>query len=128
MAVIMDGVSYDVQISFPSIQRSFNIPQGNNQGKNLAYGDIDDIFGTEYGYSFAVEANPNNAADYDSFYEAISAPIGFHTITMPYAQSTITFQAKITSGTDVYHGLIGGVHRWKQLTVNFRPVQPQRTV
>lgn len=128
MAITMDGVSYNVRITFPSIERRFNIPQGQNRGKNLAYEDIDDIFGTEYGYSFTVEHDPADIDDYDAFYEAISAPIGFHTITMPYGQTTLTFQTKVTSGRDTFRGTMAGKKRWEALTVNFEPTKPQRTV
>lgn len=128
MAILMDGVSYNVRITFPSLSRSFNIPQGSNKGKNLAYEDIDDIFGTEYGYSFTVEADPADVDAYDSFYEAVSAPVGFHTVTMPYGQSTITFQAKVTSGSDTFRGTFASKKRWGPLTVRFVPFKPQRTV
>lgn len=128
MAVLMDGVTYNVRVLYPSVERSFNIPQGQNKGKSLAWSDLDDIFGTEYGYTFSVEADPAHVEDYDAFFEAISAPVGFHTITMPYAQTTITFSAKVTSGKDKYFGIVGGKHRWKQLSVNFYPTEPQRTV
>ena len=128
MAVIMDGVTYNVRIAYPTLERSFNIPQGQNRGKSLGYSDIDDIFGTEYGYQFNVEEDPAHRADYDLFYEAISAPVGFHTITLPYGQSTITFQAKVTSGRDVFRGIVGGRRKWEGLEVRFSPIVPQRMV
>ena len=125
--ITMDGASFNVAVVFPSMKRSFNIPQGSAAGKSLAYSDIDDIFGTEYGYEMHVEPIPGQEADYDSFFYAISSPVGSHEITVPFAQSTITFRAKVTSGADNFHGKLAGVQRWKGLTVVFTPIQPQRT-
>ena len=125
--VTMDSINYNVRIVYPTLMESFNIPQGSNAGKSLSYTDIDDIFGTEYGFTFDVQPVPGHEADFDAFFQAISAPIGYHEITMPHSQTTITFNAKVRSGSRRYYGEMGGLKRWKDLTVNFTPITPQRT-
>ena len=127
MGITIDGTEYNVRIVFPSLTRSFNIPQGANAGKSLAYSDIDDIFGTEYGYSFDVQPVPGAETEYDAFYYAISAPVGHHTVEMPFGQTTLSFSAKITTGRDKFYGTMKGMNQWRDLTVNFTPIQPQRT-
>ena len=34
------------------------------------------------------------------FYEAISAPVDSHSLTVPYAQGTLTFEAYVANGDD----------------------------
>ncbi len=123
----IDGETYDVRIVYETLSRSFEIIEGSNAGTSLSYRSIRDIQGTGYTYSMQVEPNPANPAAYDAFYEKISEPVEYHTVEMPYGQSTITFQAKIDSGHDTYRGKIGGYNYWKGLTITFGYMQPQRT-
>lgn len=124
--ILMDGKTYHVMVVFPSRQRSFRLIEGKNAGPSLSQRSIRDLKGTSYGYMMQVERNPEYPEDYDAFYEAISEPVDFHEITMPYNQGTITFEAKITGGTDVDEGVLRGRRKWRGLTVAFEPMEPQR--
>lgn len=126
LGIKIDGTTYNVMLVYPDTKRSFSIPQGRASGKSLAYSDIDDIFGTEYGYQMNVEPVPGQEEEYDAFFDAISAPIGFHTVELPYGQSTLEFSAKITGGSDTYLGKIAGKQRFGVLSISFVPTEPQR--
>ena len=79
-----------------------------------------------YAYQLAVEPNPAHPEDYDAFYEAISAPVPSHKITMPYGQGTMEFDAEILSGEDRLLGKMAGVNRWTGMVVDFQPLSLQR--
>lgn len=124
--IIMDGVTYHLRIVFESLTRSFELLSGKNQGTNILGRELRDLIGTGYSYSMDVQPDPNYPTDYDDFYQAISEPVDVHEITLPYGQTTMTFDAKVSSGQDVFAGTLAGVKRWKNLTVNFDYIQPQR--
>ena len=124
--IIMDGRTYRVRVAFGSRKRSFSLISGKNAGESLNHRRIRDLLGSGYSYQLQVEPNPSYPADYDDFYHAISAPVDYHTVTMPYGQTTITFQAAVTGGEDMDRGMLGGARRWSGLTVNFVYMEPQR--
>lgn len=128
MGITMDGRTYDVRIVYNTLVRAFELIEGENAGQMLSGRYDRDLIGTAYSYQMAVEPNPLNRADYDAFYEAISAPTPTHRITMPYAQTTITFDARVVSGQDVHGGSIGGKKLWSGLVVDYIANTPQRMV
>ena len=125
--VTMDGKSYRLRVRYNTMERAFELRSGDNEGYMLSGRHERDLLGTGYSYQFSVEPDPRHPEDYDAFYEAISAPVDRHEITMPYGQSTITFQAEVESGQDVWQGRMAGVSRWTGLAVNFKPIGLQRT-
>jgi hypothetical protein len=123
----MDGIHYNVRCKFDTLDRSFRLVEGVNAGDMLSGRHERDLTGTYYDYSLYVEPEPKDRAAYDSFYQAISAPINSHSVTLPYGQSTITFDAMVSDGTDRYKGKVAGERRWTGLQVNFSAIKPQRT-
>lgn len=128
MGITLDGRTYDVRIVYNTLTRAFELAEGENAGAMLSGRYERDLIGTGYSYQLAVEPNPLNRADYDAFYEAITAPTPTHTVVMPYGQTTITFTARVVSGQDVFGGTVGGKKLWRGLTVDFIANAPQRTV
>ena len=127
MPVTMDGREYRVLVVYNSLVRAFELLEGENAGEMLSGRYERDLIGSQYAYEMQIEPDPEHVGDYDDFYEAITAPQSTHSVTMPYGQSTITFAARIISGTDQFVGTVGGVKHWKALTVQFVPIQPQRS-
>lgn len=129
MPITMDGVTYRVAIVYDTIQRHFEINGGPNAGVMMSGRQELDTIGTSYSYQMHVEADPANRASYDAFYEAVTDPNNrLHTITLPYGQSSITFEAYVTSGDDIYHGPINGTENWTGLVINYQPTSLQRPV
>lgn len=124
--ITMDGIHYRVRIVYDSLKRSFSLLSGPNAGTMLTGRKERDLLGTGYTYRMEVAPDPRYPTDYDAFYEAISAPKESHIITMPYGQSTMTFEAMVQSGQDVYQGSLSGVNRWKNLSVTYEAIAPQR--
>lgn len=125
--ITIDGTDYDVIIT-SEIERDFELKEGRLGGTAQTGREIPDILGTNYTYTMTVEPNKSNFAAYDAFYQAISAPVEYHTITVPYGQSTLTFEARILSGKDRLKRKIGTSRRWGGLKIQFKPIEPQRTV
>lgn len=124
--ITLDGQNYDVRIVYGSLSRTFEILEGSNAGTSLNSTRIRDIHGTRISYSMEIEPNPSNVEDYDAFYEIISSPTDSHSVSFPYGQTQLTFDAMITGGADTYEGKIAGKQRFKTLSLSFVPLEPQR--
>lgn len=124
--ITVDGVFYSVHVEYESLKRAFEIIEGRNSGTMLTGRQTRDVLGTGYSYSMAIQPDPSDPESYDALYEVLSAPVASHMVTLPYGQGTITFEAMIESGEDVYSGTLGGKKRWSGLEISFRYVQPYR--
>ena len=128
MTITLDSVTYHVAVQFPTISRNFGFIEGQNAGMALSGRTILDTIGTNISYSMDVEPLTGYQNEYDSFYQAISNPSRIHSVTLPYGQSTITFDCYILGGGDTLKGRRGSTWVWGGLTVQFVPIEPQRTV
>lgn len=126
MTVILDGTSYSLFVRYETLGRSFHLDDGDNASYMLSGLYQRDLIGTYYDYTMEVEPDPKHPEDYDSFFDAITAPVPSHTITLPYGQSTITYDAMVTSGSDLYRGVVAGKSRWGGLQVQFTAQKPQK--
>lgn len=122
----MDGVVYHVRVVYDSMELSFELIEGPNAGTMLSGRDERDLLGTEYGYQLAVEPDPAYREDYDAFFHAISAPVNTHHIELPYGQTTLAYDAKVTGGRLKLGGKMMGKNLWHGLVVNYEPIEPQR--
>lgn len=124
--IFMDGKTYRVRIIRDSTVETAKLEDGINAGKMLSGMKERDLEGTYYGHSMSVEPDPRYPEDYDQFFEDISAPVPYHTITMPHGQGAITYDAMVYSASRVNKGKQAGVRRWAGITVTFEPLRPQR--
>lgn len=124
--IFMDGTLYRVRVVYNTMERSFSLQSGENEGYMLSGRHERDLLGTGYAYEMAIEPDPADPEAYDQFYEAVSAPVDSHQITMPYGQTTISFQAEISGGKDTWAGRLAGVNRWTGLKIKFSPISLQR--
>lgn len=124
--ITIDGTEYNIRIKYETLKRAFEIKEGPNSGVSIEGTMIRDIIGTKYNYQIDIEPDPADPTDYDAFYELMSEPVASHEVTFPYGQETITFNAAIQSGSDIYYGNIGGSNRWRGLSIVFQAFEPQR--
>ncbi len=127
----IDGKEYDVSILFipeEGIERKFNILDGNNAGRLQAKGKmVRDIIGTFFTYVIKIDTNRLNPQEYDELYETISDPnVDSHTLVVPYGQSSLTFEAYITSGSDKLSRRVNGINYWEGLSLEFVSMQAIR--
>lgn len=121
----IDGVEYS-KIHVMSLKRSFSVLDGENAGRTMDGAMQRDIIGTYYNYSMEIDPYDSDPAEYDSLWEAISAPVDSHTVSFPYGRDMLTFEAYVANGEDELFDIFRGVNRWDNLTVNFVAMDPQR--
>ena len=124
--VTMDGKQYRVRVKLQSLTRSFRIEDSEHSAMVKSGEMKRDIIGTYYDYTMEVEPDPAALEDYDAFFEVISAPVESHSITVPYAQGTMTYDAMVYSGRDTKKGRLGGINRWGTMEIQFKAKKPQR--
>lgn len=123
----IDGKEFNVTVPSGGIQRSFSVLDTDKSGRSQSGDMIRDIIGTYYNYSIAINTKLLKNKEYDDLYEIISSPAEYHMLTVPYGQTTLTFKAYVTSGTDSFDTVDkNGTKRWKGLKLNFVAMSPQR--
>lgn len=124
--VIVDGIEYKVNVIKPSRELSFEITEGKNTGMSLAFREIRDIGGTKYNYTMRVEPMRDFPEDFDALFWALSAPVNSHRVVMPFAQSTLEFDALIRTGRIIDGDVSGEFRRWYGMEITFEAIEPQR--
>ena len=124
--VTIDGASFDVGVEY--IKRQARIEDGPNAGNSKRGDWIRDVYGTYYDYILAFDTSAGlTRADYDALYSILTAPVEFHTLVVPYGQSTLSFTAGITGAEDNVILMDDGTV-WGNLSITFRAKSPQRVV
>lgn len=124
--ISIDGRSFSLSVPEKGLKRSFEIVDTDKAGR-LINGDMQrDIIGTYYNYSIEFRTDNITRTEYDEFYEVISEPVDYHTITVPYGQTTLTFKAYITNGEDILNKIDSNGNRWSGISVNFIAMSPAR--
>ena len=100
MTITMDSIPYRLRVKLGTLRRSFRIEESDRSGMVKSGEEFRDVIGTYYDYAMDVEPDPSAPEDYDAFFEAISAPVEAHTITLPYGQETLTYEAMVSAGED----------------------------
>ena len=122
--VTIDGTSFDVGVEY--IKRQARIEDGPNAGNSKRGDWIRDVYGTFYDYILAFDTSSGlSKEDYDTMYDILTAPVEFHTLVVPYGQSTLSFEAGITGAEDNVILMDDGTV-WGNLSITFRAKSPQR--
>ena len=122
--VTIDGTPFDVGVVY--IKRKARVPDGPNAGEAKRGDWIRDVYGTFYDYILAFDTSAGlSKEDYDTMYSLLTAPVEFHTLVVPYGQSTLSFNAGITGAEDNVILMDDGTV-WGNLSITFRAKKPQR--
>ncbi len=123
----VDGVEYPGVFVKSPIHRSFNVLDGENAGRTMDGRMQRDIIGTYYTYRLEFDASLSDPEEYDALFEALSAPVDSHIISVPYGQGSLTFEAYVANGEDDLSRIYRDESKkWGNLTVNFVAMEPQR--
>jgi len=123
----IDGVEYPGVFVKSPIHRSFNVLDGENAGRTMDGKMQRDIIGTYYTYRLEFDASLSDPDEYDALFDALSEPVDSHTITVPFGQSSLTFEAYVSNGDDDLSRIYRNESRkWDNLAVNFIAMDPQR--
>ena len=122
--VTIDDTPFDVGVEY--IKRQARIEDGPNAGNSKRGDWIRDVYGTFYDYILAFDTSSGlSREDYDTMYGILTAPVEFHTLVVPYGQSTLSFEAGITGAEDNVILMDDGTV-WGNLSITFRAKSPQR--
>ena len=124
--VSIDGKYYNIFIPAGGIRRSFSIADTDNAGRNIRGDMIRDVVGTYYNYTVAFDTRYLDFDEYDELYDVLTAPVDSHIVTVPYGQSTHTYQAYVTGGSDVLDRIDANGNHWSGVSVNFIAMKPAR--
>lgn len=128
MSLKINGTTYNVNVTFGSMTRSFSVLSGCNAGVMLDKTEFADVVGTSISYTFTIEPDAAHRTDYDTLYEVLTTPANSITIQdLPYNQTTISFAGRVVGATDKYNGQLGSVRRWKGLTITVKSLAPYKT-
>lgn len=127
MNIIVDGVTYRVNVIYPSHEVVAELLAGNNAGRAINQRQIRDIAATAYTHTMEIEPDDLYPGDFDALFWVLTAPVDSHRINLPFMQGTQEFDAAISTAKITDHNTQGEYRRWRGLAVNFTPIQPQRT-
>ena len=120
----LDGRTFKVGVK--SIKRRGVIGERSSGNAKTMSGEIRrDLNGTYFHYTMTIDLRLIKPNDYDALYDILTAPVNSHTVTVPYGQETLTYEAYIESVEDVVARL-GAVNVWNNLTVTFYSQKPIR--
>lgn len=85
-----------------------------------------DIRGTYYDYEVELSPKLISASDYDNLYEVLTTPQESHIVTLPYGQSTLTFEARVSVASDVLIQSFTSFKKWGSIKVTFEALTPQK--
>lgn len=123
--ITVDGVLYS-NVHIASLKREAEVLDGENAKRSKAGNMIRDVIGTYYNYTAQIESDNASVAEYDSLYQVLSAPADYHTIIVPYGQTTMTFNAYVTKVSDEVVTINGNTTLWGSMSFKFVAMQPQR--
>lgn len=120
----VDGKDYTALVT--SLDRLFEVADSESTGRTKDWRMHRDVIGTFYNYSLEINTFSLTKEKYDELYKILSAPQESHTMTFPYGQETLTFEAYVTKGKDTLKRISENGNLWSGLTVNFIAISPQR--
>lgn len=126
MEFLIDGTSYHVNVITDSFKEKAVIVTGVNETLSIASTDIPDILGTKISHEWAIEPDWDYPEDYDNLYNVLIQPVLYHTITVPFNQTTLTYRARIRSAERILSKQwANGWNQYKGLVVKFNATAPQ---
>lgn len=87
-------------------------------GKTLDLRKHYDVKGTYYDYEVELATSRMNVTDYCNLYEALTTPKESHLVTMPYNETTITFEARVSVAADTLICSYGNFKKWRNTKSN----------
>lgn len=123
--LIIDGVDYS-DITVASVSRKATVKDSALSGEMFDGSYHRDIKGTYIDYTMKIVCKVADRETYTQIYELLTSPVASHEITVPYNNTTITFEAYIqTVGDDLFVCDSNGA-LWRNLTCTFKAVAPQK--
>lgn len=86
-----------------------------------------ELIGVYYNYTLTVGTSSEfGDTDYNAFWDKVTEPVEFHSISMPVADGYYTFTGYISSVSDEYEKILDGKAIFKGFTCRFTAQAPAR--
>lgn len=110
----IDGVEYKASWKTNDLKRKFEIINGDNSGRLQGNKDMYlEYVGTFYNYEGTLMRDRNcTTEEWDKLIGVLANPINDHTVTVPFNQTTMTWQFYISSGEQNLIWLTDDENRW----------------
>jgi hypothetical protein len=121
--ITIDGVEYNVAIVDLSRSAEFL----DKFAQRTESGDLErELIGVYYNHQFTIGGS-TVSPDYNAFWDKITEPVAFHTVVIPGASGTYTYQAYVSGVKDKMVKHKSGLGYFKGMTVNFIAKTPARS-
>jgi hypothetical protein len=121
--ITIDGTNYDIGVISITRKASHKLE---SLGTTMDLKKHYDIQGTYYDYEVEFYTRKMNVAQYDLLYDALTTPVESHEVTLPYGQSTITFNARTQVANDKLLSYYSTKKKWGSLKVTFEALEPEK--
>ena len=121
----LNGIEFDADVAISAYNRNFSVLDGENVGRVLSGRMVRDIIGTYIGHKVTVFRRGDNHRGLDDFWDYLVAHSVDDSVMLEVAdgQTTISYEAYYTSGTQDLESVSDGVNYWGQIEVNFIPME-----
>ena len=126
----LNGIEFDADVAISAYNRNFNVLDGENTGRVIGKGRmIRDIIGTFIGHKLTVFRRGDNYEGLDRFWDYLVAHSVDGSVMLEAAdgQTTISYEAYYTSGSQDIEKVENGVNYWGEIEINFIPMEAQVT-
>lgn len=121
----INGTPYDVGVILVVRKASIDV---DDLGVTMDGTKHYEAYGTYYDYEITINTRGMNVAEYDTLYEVLTAPVAYQSITVPYGQTDITFNARLKVANDSMVFNHTNKRKWSSLKITAEAISPQRTV
>ena len=124
----LNGRTFDADVAISAYERNFNVVDGQNAGRTMSGLMTRDIIGTYIGHTLTVFRRGDNYAGLDAFWNYLIEHSVDDSVLLEAAdgQTTISYQAYYTGGTQALDHVAGGLNYWAEISVNFIPIDAQK--
>ena len=121
----VDGTTYPHVFVHAPIRRTAEIKDTSLTGFMLDGKYHRDIMGVYYQYEMQFSALRGYESEYTALHEVLASATEFHTVTVPYNQTTMTYTAYVTMVADELKKISGTRNIWGNCTVSFLAKEPK---
>ena len=123
----LNGVEFDADVAIAAYNRNFNVLDGENAGRVMSGRMVRDIIGTYVGHKITVFRRGDNYEGLDRFWDYLVEHSVDDSVMLEVAdgQTTISYEAYYTSGTQDIEKVVNGVNYWGNIEINFIPMEAQ---
>ena len=123
----LNGIEFDADVAISGYNRNFNVLDGPAAGRVQSGRMIRDVIGTYLGHKIKVFRRANNYKGLDRFWDYLveHSVDGSVDLEASDGQTTISYEAYYTSGSQDIERVVDGVNYWGEIEINFIPIDAQ---